>query len=326
MVLFGISSCRNFIAGLRCRSMKAPGICVSKQTDASPSEVIDHSLLFMPEDLTPLYHTPAYPSLSEAQRRRYNQLHALYFNEQTMFFEKALARNVLGYFLVRPLPKELKSGLRQFMAEEEQHSAMFHGLNQMCAPEIYQQRDFYFIRVPPVASQLLAFISKRPNWFPLLLWLMHLQEERALFFGRAFLKCEYLLEPHFVAAQRQHLADEIGHVRWDEALLDWVWPKAGGVVRRCNVQAFAWMIGEYFSVPKRSALRVVAALAGEFPELNARYPELCRQLRNLGNSPGYCRSLYSRQNVPKTFRRFDEWPEFNALGNVIPGYLPGASL
>src|SRR5262249_52876512 len=105
-------------------------------------EGIDFSRPFMPEELTPLFHTPAYLWLNPSQRLRYNQLHALYFNEQTMFFEKALARNVLGYFLAQPLPTGLKSGLRQFLTEEGQHTEMFRALNRQCAPAIYARQDF----------------------------------------------------------------------------------------------------------------------------------------------------------------------------------------
>src|ERR1700690_3552082 len=149
---------------------------------------IDFSRRFMPEELTTFYFTPAYATLTEAQQLRYNQLNALYFNEQTMFFEKTLARNVLGYFLAQQLPGDLKAGLQQFLAEEEQHTVMFQRLTRQCAPEIYAQQDFYFIQVPPIAAKILDAISKRPQWFPFFLWLMHLQEERAMFFGRTFLK------------------------------------------------------------------------------------------------------------------------------------------
>jgi hypothetical protein len=287
-------------------------------------ETIDFSRPFMPEELTPLYHTPAYASLTETQRLRYNQLSALYFNEQIMFFEKALARNVLGYFVARPLPEELKCGLRQFRAEEEQHSAMFCNLNRQCCPAIYVRQDFYFIQTPYAAARALDFISKRPTWFPLLLWLMHLQEERAIFYGRAFLKRAAFLELHFVAAQRRHLSDEVGHVGWDEALLDWVWPRTGFPLRWSNIRLFRWMIDEYFSTPKRSALRVVAALAAEFAELRGRYPDFCRHLRQLGNNPNYRRSLYGPGNVPNTFKRFDEWREFRSINRVMPGYIPRA--
>ena len=279
----------------------------------------------MPDELTTFYQAPAYATLTEAQRLRYNQLNALYFNEQTMFFERTLARNVLGHFLANPLPEKLKTGLRQFMTEEEQHSAMFRDLNQKCAPVTYKRRDFHFIQVPAVAAKVLDFISKRPTWFPFLLWLMHLQEERAMFFGRTFLKYADSLEPHFVAVQRRHLADEIGHVHWDEELLDWVWPRTRLLLRRYNTQIFRWMIEEYFSTPKRSALRVISALIKEFPELRPRYAEFCGQLRALGSNAAYRQSLYCSENVPHTFRRFDAWQEFQSLTRAMPGYVPGAN-
>src|SRR5439155_4536436 len=122
------------------------------------------------------------------------------------------------------------------------------------------------IEVPAIAGKLLDLISKRPKWFPFLLWLMHLQEERAMFFGRTFLHHVDSLEPQFVEVQRKHLADEIGHVRWDHILLDQVWPATPAWLRRLNVSLFRWMIEEYFSAPKRSALRVVARLVRELPE------------------------------------------------------------
>jgi hypothetical protein len=296
------------------------------QAPATAREEIDFSKPFMPEELTPFYHTSGYRLLSGPQRLRYNQLHALYFNEQTMFFEKALARNVLGYFLAQPLPADLKSGLRQFMTEEALHTEMFRGLNQKCAPELYGRQDFYFIRIPRIGAVLFDFISKHPQWFPFLLWLMHLQEERALFFGRAFLKSAESLDPHFVAVQRKHVADEIGHVRWDEALLEWAWPRAGFLCRKINTRILAWMIEEYFSTPKRAALRVLSALLEEFPELQPRYAGFCQQLIELGNDSIYRRSLYCRENVPNTFKRFDAWPEFGPLKDAMPGYAPGANL
>jgi hypothetical protein len=287
------------------------------------SEAINFSRPFMPEELTPFFFAPAYATLTESQKLRYNQLNALYFNEQIMFFEKFLARNVLGYYLSQCLPEKLKEGLRQFLAEEEQHTKMFRRLNRLCAPEFYTKQDFYFIRLSSVAGGTLNNISKRPQRFPFLLWLMHLQEERALFFGKTFLKYADSLEPNFISVQRRHLADEIGHVRWDESLLDWVWPKIGTISRRLNIRFFSWMINEYFTTPKRTAPRILSALVNEFPELRPRYPEFCRQLRALGCDPAYRHSLYCAENVPLTFSRFDAWPEFQSMAGAMPGYVPG---
>src|SRR6476659_2544317 len=98
--------------------------------------VIDFSRRFVPEQFTPLYHTPVYSRLNADEPLRYNQLHGLYFNEQIMFFERALARNVLGRLLLSPIRKSLKPGLIQFMEEESRHSAMFLRLNRQCAPHL----------------------------------------------------------------------------------------------------------------------------------------------------------------------------------------------
>ena len=279
----------------------------------------------MPPDLTPLSFTPAYATLTPAQQLRYNQINALYFNEQTMFFEKALARNVLGYFLSRSLPSDLLDGLRQFLAEEEMHTAMFRQLNRLCAPHLYHNQDFHFIQTTPIAARLLDAISRHPEQFPFLLWLMQLQEERALYFGRVFLKHATTLEPHFVETQRRHLADEIGHVRWDTMLLEQVWAKTSPWLRRINVRLLAWMIREYFSTPKHSAPRVMAALVNEFPELRPRLPEFCRQLRALRDDPTYRHSLYCPEITPASFKQFDTWPEFELMCSVMPGYEWGTN-
>jgi P-aminobenzoate N-oxygenase AurF len=286
------------------------------------ADAIDFSRWFMPQELTPLFHTAIYSSLDHRQRLRYNQLNALYFNEQTMFFEKSLARNVLGYFLAQSLPEKLKADLARFLAEEEQHSAMFSNLNRKCAPAIYAGRDFYFIQMPPAATRALGWISKRPRWFPMLIWLMHLQEERALDFGQAFLKSSDEIEIHFQNVQRRHLMDEMGHVRCDETLLEWVWPETGRLLRQFNARLLAWMINEYFCTPKRAAIRVVTALAEEFPSLQPELPELRRQLVALRHNTEYRRSLYSPENIPRTLKRFDAWPEFASLTKAMPGYAP----
>ena len=96
---------------------------------------IPFSRPFMPERLTPLFHAPSYARLTPSQRLRYNQLHACYCHEQTMFFEIALARNVLERLLRDPLPERVRQGLQSFIAEEKQHTEMFRDANARAAPE-----------------------------------------------------------------------------------------------------------------------------------------------------------------------------------------------
>src|SRR6266850_2175709 len=96
---------------------------------------VDFSKLFLPEQFTPLFHTSAYANLSAEQRRRYNQLYALYFNEQIIFFETSLSESVLLPLADSRLPADLTVALREFMEEEQRHTRMFRALNEACAPD-----------------------------------------------------------------------------------------------------------------------------------------------------------------------------------------------
>ena len=281
---------------------------------------VDSGKLFLPEAFTPLFYAPAYTALTPEQRRRYNQLHALYFNEQILYFETALGTRILEALLRRAWPERLADGLRQFQEEERQHSAMFRRLNQRCAPHLYAGRDFYFVQVPRLWTALSSWAVARPRIFPLFLWLMLLQEERSLFYSRGILHHRESIEPSFVKAHRLHLADEVGHVGWDEELLDALWHRSRPVLRKLNAKLFAWMLGEFFSTQKRAQLRVVDELVREFPELRERLPEMRRQVLALSADDGFRASLYSRKIVPRTFARFDATPELRGL--KICGYQP----
>ena len=274
---------------------------------------------FLPEEFTPLFHTASYRALTDGQRLRYNQLHGLYFNEQLMFFESVIGRGVLCT-LVRELPPRLADMVQQFWEEEQRHTAMFRRLSHRRAPQLYAATDFHFIRVPGPWMASLRWATCHPRFFLMFLWLMMLQEERSIFYSRAFLREADRLDPAFVAVHRAHVADEVDHVRWDEELLDALWGRAPRPLRQFNASLFSWMLDEFFHTPKRGQLRVVLELLREFPDLRPREPALRRDLRALRHDPDYQRSLYSREIVPRTFARFDAWPEFRTLERKIAGY------
>lgn len=290
---------------------------MKKTTDSAG---IDFTRRFMAEEFTPLFHTREYRALPDAVRLRYNQLHALYFNEQVAFFEQEMLGPALLALQRCALPADLGAGLREFFAEEQRHTAMFRALNQRCAPELYAGGVYQFIRIARPWRMLLGEISRRPRMFPLLVWLALLQEERSLHYSKGCLEHATELEPHFVATHRAHLADEVGHIGWDGELLDWLWPQTGPALRSMNVRLLRWMLGEFFLLPKRSGRRVVEQLVREFPQINAA--ALFRGLRELKTNAAYLQTLYSREITPRAFARFDAHPEFALLARALPGYVP----
>ena len=283
---------------------------------ASNSSAIDWSKPFMPEHLTHLYHTPVWAQLSEEEQRRYVQLHALCIHEQIIFFERALAPNVLSAFLREAWPAELKAGLRTFLLEEERHSAMFWHLNRRCASQWYSNSMYHFIRVPAAGRAALNWMTHHPRLFPLCLWLMLLQEDRAMYYGKAFLQ-QPDIEPHFQAVQKAHLADETGHVRWDEQLLNSVWPQTPRLLRRINVWLCCRMIEEFFGAPKRAGLRVIEELVRQMPTLRPRKVEIDDALRALKHDAPFRQSLYSRPIVPLALAQMDHWPECAPLVRLL---------
>jgi hypothetical protein len=289
-------------------------------TSLPARKAVDFGRQFIPEQFTPLYHTGAYASLTAEQRRRYNQLYALYFNEQIIFFETALSESVLLPLASSGVRTPLAAALREFMEEEQRHTRMFRALNRATAPALYVFSDFHFIQVPPRYARMLAWVARRVRYFPMIIWLMLLQEERSIFYSRTIVQRRDELEPTFVNVHRAHLKDEVGHVGWDEELLDELWEACSPVLRRINAELFRWMVGEFFNTPKRGGLRVVSHFAREFPELTPRLPELRAAVLDLARSPAYHRSLYSREMVPRTFARFDRFPEFCSLSRTLYGY------
>ena len=283
------------------------------------ARVAQKAMPFLPEQLTPLFFTPSYVTLSPSQKLRYNQLHGLYFNEQIAFFEEGVGAELLPALIADSELGALRESLGHFLEEERRHTTMFRKLNRRTAPELYGGVDSYFIQVPAILGALLGWMTRRPRWFPMFLWLMLLQEERSLYYSREILKGGCELDPSFVATHRAHLADEVDHVRWDEQLLDQLWANSSPGLRRANATLFRWMLAEFFYTPKRGQVRVLEQLANEYPELGPRLPELRRQMLALRLDKDYRATLYSRRIVPRTFARFDQWPEFGSLLHMLEG-------
>lgn len=285
---------------------------------------VDYSLWFMPQCLTALNFTSEYEALTNVQRLRYNQLHALYLNEQTMFFERMLAPVLDSFLRSKDLPAGLRENVRGFARDERRHTAMFRRLNRSAGGSLYEHADFCFVRVPHLARNIMKSMAARPAVFPFVLWLMHLQEERALYFGQQFLKCAHPIEEHFLETQKAHIADEVRHVSCDKELLDWLWPRTNRAIRCINVRFLGWLMREFFGPPKRAQINLVQQLVSEFPALRPRFPALKLALLNLARDERFLHSMYSRENVPDAFARFDRTPELWSLARAMPGYQPRA--
>ncbi len=272
--------------------------------------------LFVPEFLTPLAFTPLYGELSEVQRRRYNQIHGLYFMEQTIFFEQFMGKPALSWLALNAAPS-LRKEAESFIVEEDRHTSWFRELLREIEPLQYGKRDFNLLGVSAVSLKLMGFVSRCIRLFPAVLWMQLIAEERALYFGRCFIEHSALIDPRFVALQRRHLADEPAHIRRDILFLEWLWPVTPRWLRCINAKFLCWSLREFFLLPKRSGWRVVNAWLSEFPELYERRAEFKNAMEALEFNQEFIHSLYPRAILPKTRMMAARWPEMLELENLF---------
>lgn len=294
--------------------------------DSGPPAALDSSRPFMPEHLTPLFHTSAYAALTRAQQLRYNQLQSCCHNELTTFFEVSLAHTFVPALIATGELAAMEPELRRFAAEEDRHIEMFRRLNRRSAPALYAGQDFHFVRLPRFAQWLIRRATASPRLFPLFAWMMLIQEERSAYYSEEVLRHAGTLEPHYVRTHRAHLADETGHIGWDERIIAATWQQRPRALRVLNAWLLGWLLATFFSAPRRAAVRVIGQLVADFPELEPRAAALRQALLELSRREDYRRTLYARAMVPRSFAGFDRWPEFARLQRWLPGYLAAAGL
>lgn len=277
---------------------------------------IDCGLDFIPDEFCPFTYLPAAQSLPREIHRRQNQLHGLCGLELIQLFEWS-GRRALAPLARRFRGTALGGHIAEFIAEEARHSAQFAALCRAAAPSLYAGGAHCFVRVPAPLRVMAAALLAQPRLAPMWPWMMLVQEEKALHISRAYLRAGERLEPHFVAVHRLHAADEAHHIGWDEELIDALWGGVPAWWRRGNARALTWLLDEFFLAPKRAGRRLLAQLAREFPRHAAELHALGPALASLGQNPGWQRSAYSPEMLPRTLLRMQRWPEFAAWRDTL---------
>lgn len=277
---------------------------------------LDRTRWFTCPSLAPLAHTPVFAALTSAQQLRYNQLVGLMQNELVCFFEQEVGGPVLAALLrdSKRLPSEFVTPLRQFLAEERQHTQAFRRLNQLAEPAWYEKQDHHILQLPRWFLAALRQLTARPTLLPLVFWFMLLMEERSLMMSKRYtaLAAE-LIEPQFLATYRAHAEDEVRHVQLDWHLLERFYQGQAKWRRRLNAWLLETVMVGLLLKPKRTNVRLVELLVTEFPELRPLRPQLIQAVYSLIENPGYRQMMYSPEATPISRALFDLLPEFASL-------------
>ena len=288
------------------------------------STSIDRSRWFVCETQTPLFYTRLYDSLTAGQRLRYNQLTGMLSNELIALLETELLTAALHAIESSGTPDaELVAAVHRFRHDEKRHAEMWRRLNRLSEPAWYATRDRYLARVPSSAIALARALARRPAWFPVVLWIQLAQEERSIDMSRRSLALPANhLEPRYRAAHQAHVQDEVRHVQVDWHLIGRFYDRRSKAIRLATARLFRFFVGSVLLMPVYSTTRVIRALAGEFPELQAQVPRMLAELRGLQSDDRYHEMMYSRRTTPITFSLLDRFEEFRDVGKTLRGYQP----
>ncbi len=273
--------------------------------------------LYIPEILTPLSYTPIYETLNTKDRATYNRLHGLYFLEQTIFFEQILGQPVLKQIVKNTSDEEIRREAFVFAEEENKHSDWFRTLLREVHPGTYKDNDYYLLGASRLLRSTLSLAARCIKWFPCLLWLQLIAEERALYFGITFVRHSENIDLRFLDIQRKHLLDEAEHIRRDELFLDTFWPTTPAWLRQINAGLLKWMLTEFFYLPKRSGWRVVESFLEACPHLKIRREEFRESMNSLKTNDNFIRSLYPMKHLQKTMALCSKWPELDFLPSMF---------
>jgi len=240
-----------------------------------------------------------------------------------VFFEEELPQGYSRAARGDGVSEAVYREVQTMLASESRHAAMFRDLACDLDSSLYEPFTYHFLRMPRGLWRLLKLPLQYPRLFPLVFWIVLLQEERSVYYSKEAIRCASELDPRVVDVFSRHLDDEKDHLGIDEALLEVYWDRSSAPIRWLNAQAFRIFVDEFLNAPKRAGIRVIKRLVQEVPALESRKCELTAGLRNLATDAHFHQSLYSRQIVPKTFALFDRYAEFRTLGDRMLGYSPG---
>ena len=135
--------------------------------------------------------------------------------------------------------------------------------------------------------------------------------------SRVFLRYENDLSTPFFQIQRQHLADEVDHVQWDEQVITAVWPQTAPWLRKVNVKLIDWMLREFIVAPKRAAVRVLDALVARHPSLGPTLPQLSKELRDLGQTTDFQQSIFCPPVAPRSQKLMSNYREVRRIPSLL---------
>lgn len=276
-----------------------------------------------PPEMVPLAYLPSYDFLTQAQKKRFNQLYGLSICEQFIWLEETLLAGVLDYFLEKDdLDPELRTALTYFSNEEKKHSEMFFRVLEKSEPAWYKDRKLQIFKTNFIHDILFGTICKFPEVFMVWVWLALFFEERTVDFSRKYQKIyaktkDEEVDFNFWQVHYYHMLDEARHHQMDEVLLERFYDKAAGWRRSLTGWMFKKILFAYLG-PKRNAKKILDIMSYEFSDLT---PELVSKLKAelplLREHAKFQEVNFGKAAIGATLKLIADYPEMDGVWDII---------
>ena len=261
----------------------------------------DPAKFWIPEELAPLWGTPAYQSLTDDQRLSHNHHYALHVAEQFIWLETTLIIDALMGLLRGPVPTPALGALLEFfVADELEHSASFRRLLQEARPDIYGVREFNFFFAPLKVRLLAALMARLPRRLGCWALLNGALEETTLAMSQKYKQAGASVDALFARVFALHALDEARHCRFDSMIAEWLVGGQRGWLERINSKVLEAAFRAYFDV-EWGYDTLIGQLVAEYPDLGHRQAELLGQAME-ARSVAYTDRLFHSSVAPITSR------------------------
>ena len=254
----------------RERSLLRPSKLTSALVDGAASDP-DISRPWVPETLLPLYGTPSFRSLTDAQRLRYNQAYARQLVEEFIWLEQSLILAPVKRLLAAPgLDSDVSLVLSSFAADERNHVAGFSRLRELAIKVSERTASTPLFNPPRSVRAFARLASQFPTAFAFWTTVIQAFEEYAVKIGQTYKRdrtVDRLFRDVFVA----HAQDEARHCRYDDLLTDWLRPRG-------PMSTFHARVADMFQARYRS---VTWGIDGPILELAQAHPDLANKVNDM---------------------------------------------
>jgi len=269
-----------------------------------------------PDSIAPWTYLPAYQSLTDDMKLRYNQLHACTVNELFIWFAQKLMLPILNRLIVNSNhDPEFKITCQTYSKEEVKQSEVIRRLSKSSASELYKKTDFYFFNSH---ASIIAWLIKTSLKFPQSMstwcWILILFKERTLMYSKEYIKAKVEVSSIYNKVHHFHMFEETRHAQMNQIFIEKMYSGASDLNRRITAYILGKVL-ESFSSPKRMSKAIAKRMKLEFvrPEEHDMIDQISLELPMLKNNLDFKLQFFGFKSNEGTLNLMSQYPEFDHL-------------